>query len=444
MHLSYRWKGKSAIINTNSLMLFLYNAIQLIVLLLLAPVIACIVLFKPKYRGRIFRRLGYGFSDIASAIQQEGKRIWIHALSVGEVSSVRSLVQKAREEFPDATILFSSTTRSGEQHARATLTEWVDVFISFPIDIYWVALFFIRSVKPDLFVLVETDFWPNFFKILKKDNVPAVLVNGRMSDKAFANYRRFRFLFKPMFQSMNRLAVQRHDDVAMLTSIGVSEDKIIRLGNLKYDVLTPSGEVDTVLPDHSFSIPDGKIVWVAGSTHTGEEELLVCVCKKLQKNYPDFFLVIAPREIGRSSSIQQMAEKMGVMLYFRTNKPVDNAQGMILDTLGELASVYSLADLAFIGGSLVPRRGHNPLEPAAKGKPVLFGPHMEDFIDIVSDMLQENVAVQVNSAEEMEKEIRELLEDSTLMDERGKMASKFVKKRQGVTEQHIDLLRAVL
>jgi 3-deoxy-D-manno-octulosonic-acid transferase len=425
-------------------MLIFYNFIQLLGLIILAPVIVCVIIFKPKYRGRIFKRLGFGLTDVVSTIDTSKQRIWIHALSVGEVSSVRSLVEKVRVEFPKSVIIFSSTTRSGEQHARVTLADYVDVFIPFPLDNYWVARFFITSVSPDFFVLVETDFWPNFLCLLKKKNIPAVLVNGRISGEAFANYRRFRFLFQPMFESLRMLAVQREDDVSMLSVIGVPKEKVTRLGNLKYDVLTPSSSVKSTQHSHRFSIPEKKTVWVAGSTHPGEEEILLNVCNTLQERYPDLFLVIAPREIDRAQAITQLAEKKGITMFSRTEKPVDGAQGMILNTLGELASVYSLADFAFVGGSLVPRRGHNPLEPAAKGKLVLFGPHMQDFIDIVTDMLNEKVAIQVDSEENMEIEIRKFLENPKELDSYGRKAAEFVRSRQGVTERHIDLLRSLL
>lgn len=425
-------------------MLIFYNLIQLLGLIILAPVIVCVIIFKPKYRGRIFRRLGFGFIKVVSQIDTSKQRIWIHALSVGEVSSVRSLVQSIRQEFPESVIIFSSTTRSGEQHAQVTLSDFVDSFVSFPFDIYWVARFFITSAKPDLFILVETDFWPNFLSLLRKKNIPAVLVNGRMSDKAYANYRRFRFLFQPMFQSLRMLAVQREDDVSMLSAIGVPKEKVTRLGNLKYDVLTPSFSAEGTLHSQRFSIPEKKTVWVAGSTHPGEEEILLNVYSKLQERYPDLFLVIAPREIDRANSIKQLAEKKGIKMFSRTGKPVDVAHGMILDTLGELAAVYSLADFAFVGGSLISRRGHNPLEPAAKGKLVLFGSHMEDFIDIVTDMLNEEVAIQVSSEENMEREIKKLLENPEVLGSYGRRAAEFVRSRQGVTERHIDLLRSIL
>lgn len=425
-------------------MLIFYNIFQLLGLIVLAPIIVCVIIFKPKYRGRIFKRLGFGLANVLSQIDTSKQRIWIHALSVGEVSSVRSLVQSIRKEFPEAVIIFSSTTRSGEQHAQVTLSDFVDCFVSFPIDIYWVARFFITSVRPDLFVLVETDFWPNFLSVLKKKNIPAVLVNGRISEEAFVNYRRFRFLFQPMFQALRMLAVQREDDVTMLGAIGVPKEKVTRLGNLKYDVLTPSSSAESTQLSHRFSIPEKKMVWVAGSTHPGEEEILLNVCRKLQEMYPDLFLVIAPREINRAHSIKQLAEKKGIRMFFRTGEPVEGASGMILDTLGELAAVYSLADFAFVGGSLVSRRGHNPLEPAAKGKLVLFGPHMQDFIDIVTDMLDEKIVIQVSSEKNMESEIKEFLANHDVLESYGVKAAEFVRSRQGVTERHIELLRSIL
>ena len=424
-------------------MLVIYNIIQIVLTIILAPIIIGVVVIQPKYRGRIFKRLGYRLDEILKG-QLHRHCIWIHALSVGEVASVRTFVEEIKKEFQGSTIVFSSTTRSGEQHARVALADFVDIFISFPLDNFWVVKYFIRVIRPDFFVLVETDFWPNFIYCLKEENIPAVLVNGRISEEAYANYRRFTYMFRPMFESFKALAVQREEDVVMFKSLGVGKDKLFRLGNLKYDVLTPSPPVKKEPDDRKFPIPEQKIVWVAGSTHPGEEEILFAVFKRLQPSCPDLFLVIAPREIERADNIKQLAGRNDIKMFLRTESALGEANGMILNTLGELASIYSLADFAFVGGSLVPKRGHNPLEPAAKGKIVLFGPHMEDFIDIVTDMLRDKIAIQVESENDLEKEIRKLLSSPSLLPREGLRASEFVRKRQGVTGRHIEMIRKVI
>lgn len=423
--------------------MIIYNVVQLLVSIVLAPIIVCVIVVHPKYRGRICKRLGYKLDATLKGLPRQ-HTIWIHALSVGEVASVRTFVEEMRKELPESTILFSSTTRSGEQHARVTLADYVDAFISFPLDNFWVTRYFVKLIKPELFVLVETDFWPNIIHFLRSENIPSVLINGRISEEAYVNYQRFRFLFRPLFQSFNALAVQREEDVEMLKSLGVNTAQISRLGNLKYDVLTPSLAVENGSGEKQFPIPEQKTVWVAGSTHPGEEEILFAVFKKLQPFYPELFLIIAPREIGRAQSINQLAIKNGIEMFLRTETPYGDCDGMILNTLGELASIYSLADFAFVGGSLVPKRGHNPLEPAAKGKVVLFGPHMEDFIDIVTDMLRTNIAIQVNEINDLEREIKRMLSSRDTLDSYGDRASEFVQERQGVTRRHIDLIREVI
>ena len=240
------------------------------------------------------------------------------------------------------------------------------------------------------------------------------------------------------------MGVRREEDVKMLKSLEVSPEKISMLGNLKYDVLTACVDRAADLDERKFPLPENRTILVAGSTHPGEEEILLSVFKKIHSIHSDLFLVIAPREISRAQSIKQLAERIGVRMYLRTGAMIADSDGMVLNTLGELASIYSLSDFAFVGGSLVPKRGHNPLEPAAKGKIVLFGHHMEDFVNIVADMLRSNIAIQVESADELESEIKRLLAAKGMLSKYGKRASEFVLERQGVTRRHIDLVKKII
>ncbi len=424
-------------------MLFIYNIIQVLGILLLAPVLLLIVAVKAKYRLRIPKRLGFGLCGLVKKIPQGSPRIWIHALSVGEVSSSASLLAGLRENFPEAVVLFSAATSAGETHSRKILQPHVDLFIPFPLDILPVIRRFVRMIRPDLFILIETDFWPNFLSTLSAEKIPSLLVNGRISAKSYTKYSAFQPFFLPMFSSFSTLAMQRQEDVEKMIALGVPAEKVRALGNLKYDTAVPKGPKST-LSRQDWSLPGHKTIMVAGSTHPGEEEMLCLMFKKLLVDFPNLFMVAAPRFVERGSSVLKIFKQSGCVGYLRSGKVDPEANVLVLNTIGELAGLYGIADLAFVGGSLIEFGGHNPLEPAALGTPVLFGPYMSDFADIVEDLLDEQAAVQVKNSDDLTRVVRQYLENPETIKNSGQAALDFVSKRQGVTGRHINLIKQVL
>ncbi len=424
-------------------MLVVYNIFQPAALVLLFPLLLLVVLWKAKYRLRIPARLGFGLAELVKKIPPGKNRIWIHALSLGEAASSVSLIHALHREFPDTVLIFSSTTLSGEKFIRNLPGLPVDLFLRFPLDIAPVVNRFIKMVRPDLFVLVETDFWPNFLHGLKKNEVGTLLINGRISQKSYTRYARFQPFFLPMFNSFSVLAVQRRQDVEKMMRLGVAEEKIQLIGNLKYDALLPDIRQSS-LGRRDFGIDEDRFVLVAGSTHPGEEEMLCGVFAELVKEFAGLLLVIAPRNIGRGPQILDIFTKKGFRSSCRTVKPRVAEQILVLDTHGELAGLYGLADLAFVGGSLVDKRGHNPLEPAAAGTPVFFGPYMDDFADEVEDLLAEKCAVQVRAADDLLGQLRFYLLNKEAIREMGQSAQDFVMQRRGVTKRYIDLIRQVM
>ena len=424
-------------------MLAVYNLIQLLGLVFLWPLLLLLVVCKAKYRLRMPPRLGLGLSDLAEKIPGGRPRIWIHALSVGEVSSSVTLVHAIREHFPDAALLFSAATSSGEKFARSNTGLPVDLFIPFPLDIYPVVRRFVKTVRPDLFILVETDFWPNFLHEIAAENIPALLVNGRISQKSYRKYSFFQAFFLPMFHSFTFLAMQRQEDVEKMVSLGVAAGKVKNLGNLKYDaMLAKMG--GRMISRMDLGIDAARPLLIAGSTHDGEEEILCRVYQELVREFPSLFLILAPRNTQRAAAVVKLVRQKGLRASTRSAKTQAHDQVMVLDTMGELAGLYRLADIAFIGGSLVAQGGHNPLEPAVAGIPVLFGRHMADFADVVEDMLTAKCAIQVGSENELLQSISSYLKDSVKRKEKGEAARKFVESRQGVNMRHIDLIRQVL
>ncbi|MGV1098686.1 3-deoxy-D-manno-octulosonic acid transferase [Thiovibrio sp. JS02] len=408
-----------------------------------APFIFVKVILTPKYRSRFSKRLGFLLADDARKLA--GKpRIWVHALSVGEVASAKRLVQEIRKAFPRAAIVFSAATSAGEQLARTVLTREVDLFLSFPLDLYWSVKRVVSLVDPDLFVLVETDFWPNFLAVLRKKAIPAVLVNGRISAESFARYRRLRWFFLPLFHSFSYLAMQTVRDAENMRMLGVAGERLAVLGNLKYDAVLPDVETRKGIERSSLQVPAQALILVAGSTHPGEEELLFAAFASLRTTLPRLFLIIAPRNVSRGQQLAAMAEDYGLQAFCRSQAAVGNESVLVLDTLGELASVYGICDVAFVGGSLVPERGHNPLEAAVFGKPVVYGPSMEDFAEVSRDLLAVGGARQVGDGEDLLAVLSLFFADAAMRQRVGEKAKELVAAQQGVTERHIALLSHVL
>ncbi|MFA6284004.1 MAG: 3-deoxy-D-manno-octulosonic acid transferase [Desulfurivibrionaceae bacterium] len=423
---------------------FFYNLFLTVGVIVFAPLLFVKVILTPKYRSRTAKRLGFalGAGPYGSAPGRQ-PRIWVHALSVGEVASARNLVQELRRSYPQGILVFSAATRAGESFARSTLAEQVDCFAPFPFDLLVSVKRLISWVKPDIFVLVETDFWPNFLRELNRRNIPALLVNGRASEGSLARYRKFRWLFAPLFNSFQTLAMQTEQDASSMQQLGVDPARLVVLGNLKYDAALPGSSVKAGLDREALHIPAQALVWVAGSTHKGEEEIIFNAFQRAARSCANLFLVVAPRNVERGAELAAMAAKLGLSAFRRS---LGGAGGtvLILDTLGELSSVYALCDVAFVGGSLVPQRGHNPLEPAVHRKPVLFGPFMEDFAEISRDLLAVGGARQVHDEAELHAGLSLLLGDPAERERAGQRAQGLVASRRGVTGAHIGLIRDLL
>lgn len=424
-------------------MLLIYNGLQIIIGCLLLPVLLPIVLLTPKYRGATWLRLGFGLRGLVRNVASGQPRIWIHALSVGEVSSARALVAQLRQKYPAGVLIFSASTRSGRKYAASVLAEQVDLLVPFPLDFFWSAEHFIRVLRPDLFLLIETDLWPNFLASLQRAGIPSLLLNGRFSQKSYQQYLRFKYLFAPLFRGFAYIAMQTEDDADKLKYLGVGDERVLRLGNLKYGVLDELGRADKERP---MSAPElaGKILWVAGSTHPGEEEIILKVYRQQRQTYKELYLVIAPRNIERGREIAGIARGFGLESRLRSSGEGRSADLLILDTLGELASLYKSADFAFIGGSLVRARGHNPLEPALFAKPVIFGPHMEDFAEVARDLLGVGGAFRVNDEKTMAAVLDNWLNNDEERLAAGKRAAELVRGQGGVTGRYVDLVCRVL
>ncbi len=423
-------------------MLILYNTVQLTLLVIGLPLLLLVVLLSPKYRLRTLKRLGLGLRSLVARQKKEtGRTIWIHALSVGEVTSALPLISGIRILFPQAFLVFSASTRSGAGVAQEIMADRADLLIPFPLDILPVTAFFVRLIRPDLFILVETDFWPNILSCLQRHKVPIMLVNGRISHKSMASYRRFSFFFKPLFLAFRHLCMQTETDRVNMIDLGVPEEQVHTLGNLKFD--TPLVTADSTLQSPPLQLPDHSRLLIAGSTHKGEEEIILSAFIRLRAIFPQLFLIIAPRDISRGQEIQELAAAKGISSSCRSESRPGHQRLLILDTIGELAGCYRFADIAFVGGSLVPAGGHNPIEPAAMGAPVLFGSHMEDFAEVSQDLLSAGGAQRIGGEESLFQAAATWLADDSLRKAAGLAALGYVEKQQGVVERHLQLIQTI-
>jgi 3-deoxy-D-manno-octulosonic-acid transferase len=239
--------------------------------------------------------------------------------------------------------------------------------------------------------------------------------------------------------------MQTEKDRAKIIQLGIDQDKVKTLGNLKYDMALPALQGNSSLPDRAaYGIPENSIVWIAGSTHQGEEEIVFRVYEKIRWSFPDIFLMVAPRNIERGEEVQTLAGSLGLLPFRRTETINTKANVLVLDTLGELSGLYSLCDVVFMGGSLVPEGGHNPLEPACFAKPVVFGPHMEDFVEISRDLMVAGAASQVANEEELYESINSLVTDSSVRISQGGKGLQLVNKHQGVTAKHVAIIASIM
>lgn len=423
-------------------MLFLYNTLQLIFLALFWPILLFTILVKEKYRSRMAKRLGFGLAArMRSAQRGKNKTIWLHALSVGEVASTAVLVQQMRKQLADVSIVLTVSTKSGSKLARELLSSEVDVLCESPLDILPVVRWYVKTIRPDIFILVETDFWPNLVFDLNKHNIPLFLVNGRISRQSFTNYCRFGFFFRPLFNLFTRLCMQTDTDKENMKQLGIDEDKILTLGNLKYDTKPPISEFGLSLDRE---LPEQRLTWICGSTHRGEEEILLSAYAHLREKYPELFLIIAPRDIDRTQEIKQLGDSKGLQSTLRSQKQQADGHFFLLDTIGELAAFYHHADIGFIGGSLVNEGGHNPIEAALAKIPVLFGPHMEDFEEISSSLVSAGGAFVIKDEAELISVMDTLLQSKSKRRTHGKLGYHDVQQQKGVIKRHLDLITGYL
>lgn len=374
--------------------------------------------------------------------------IWVHAVSVGETIAVKPLLAALKERFPHKKIVLSHVTETGRGVADEVAE--ADLCLYFPFDLPCAVKSVLENVKPSLIVIVETEIWPNFLKTARRMDIPAVLVNGRISDRSFARYMKFGWVFKRVLGDFAAICAQSAEDARRLTAIGAPAAIVHETGNLKYDI-----PVTSVTPERGaglrekYGIPSGALVITAGSTHNGEEGLLINAYRQLLAERNDLFMVVVPRHPERVGGVVELLRSEGLRFALRSEldgevSPFRAGEVLLVDTIGELMEFYALSDVVFVGGSLVPVGGHNALEPVSLGKPVIFGQYMHNFREISELLMACGAALGVQDGEELVAALRTLIADGERRAEAAGNGSRFLEAGRGSTKRHLEIIASLL
>jgi 3-deoxy-D-manno-octulosonic-acid transferase len=424
----------------------IYSVSIVLFIAILSPYFLYQALRYRKYIRNLPQRLGY--LPLSFNFDAE-ESIWIQAVSVGEVLTVRALLPQLRERYPRLRIFVSTTTMTGQNVAR-TNVQGVDGVFYFPLDLPFVVRRTLAVVKPRLFIMMETELWPNLLRECRRAGVKTMLVNGRISARSHPRYMLARRFFRRVLNDVDRFCMQSDESARRLIEIGAPRERVTVTGSLKFDSLEIPGSV----PDRGhnrvlryFRIPPERPVIIAASTLRGEEEPVLDAFQRIRATWGNALLIIAPRKPERFVEAERLAQHRGWRVARRKELPVDTeprVDVVILDTIGELAQLYQIATLVFVGGSLADAGGHNILEPAVFGKPIVFGPHMHNFAEISRTFLENRGAVQVHSATELETVLVDLLSDPVRRASLGAAARALVEANRGARQRSLAVITQLL
>ncbi|MDO8444782.1 MAG: 3-deoxy-D-manno-octulosonic acid transferase [Deltaproteobacteria bacterium] len=413
---------------------FLYNLILLLSLLLLSPIILFKLIFDKRYIIGLSERLG-NIPDTVIGAMSGQRPIWFHAASVGEVIASQKLLEGIRERFHDRKLMVSTFTPTGNKAAKEKLKAEGVIFL--PLDLPWIVRKVLKKVNPSVLILMETELWPNLIKSAGDMGIPVAVVNGRISDRSYGKYWFISPLLKRVFDNIKAFLMQSDGDARRIVTLGAEPSKVSVTGNIKFDTIV--SEVNIPFMDNW-----GGAVFIAGSTHKGEDAPVIDIYMELRGKYPDLKFILAPRHLERIWEVEGVLIEKGLQYVKRSQvKGMTGVPVLLLDTLGELASFYKYGNIVFMGGSIVPVGGHNLLEPALYGKAVLFGPHTENFRDAARILTESGGGVEVKDAGELMIWTDRLLSDKRLCDSMGDKARQAVLKNRGATGMTLEALSKV-
>lgn len=421
-------------------MYFIYSLIYTLAFLVLIPYFLVRELIYPRYWRSLFQRFGSIPREVNS---NRKKSIWVHAVSVGEVLAAKSLIGALQKGYPDYPLVISTTTITGNRIAQQIFPE-VDGVVFFPFDWSFSIRRSLSRLNPVLLVILETELWPNALRQCKRRGIPVVLVNGRLSSRSYGRYLKIRTLFRRVLKDVDFYCMQSEEDARRIISLGARQDKVMATGNLKYDTdEPPASSKTTKLLSGLLGVKPETPVIVAGSTEKGEEEMMLTSFRKVKKKYPQAKMILAPRRPTRFDEVEKLLRSSSFCYRRRSKYGEEGGEPelLLLDTIGELTSAYALGRINFVGGSLVPVGGHNILEPASRGKPVVFGRYMDNFKAISQLFLKEEGGIMVNNQQELTQAFLQLLEDDGLCARMGKKARQIVKANRGATDKSLAIIQ---
>ncbi len=428
-------------------MYFVYSLLTLVVFVLVSPYFVYQAIRYQKYIGSLRQRLGY----LPVSFNVDGEEsIWIHAVSVGEALTARALCADLRARYPRLRLFLSTTTMAGQQVAKRSL-QHVDAVFYFPFDWTFIVRRTLALVKPRVFVMMETEIWPNLLRECRERGVKTVVINGRISSRSYPRYRLIRPFFRRVLADVDRFCMQSDESARRLVDLGGDPARVTVTGSLKFDSLeapvpTAHGKPrDRVL--RFFRIAPNRPVVVAGSTMRGEEAAVLRAFARVKAKLPGALAVIAPRHPERFAEVEALAKSAGFVTERRSELPIDaepHADVIVLDTIGELAQLYQIATVVFVGGSLVDHGGHNILEPAIFGKSIVFGPHMQNFKEIAATFLSNGAAVQVQSERELGGMLLSLVSDPVRQASLGAAARALVEANRGAKNKTLAVIADLL
>jgi 3-deoxy-D-manno-octulosonic-acid transferase len=417
------------------------RALYVVLSTLLFVVLSPVLLLARKTRRGLLERFGFYGAD---AVPTGGwPRVWLHGASAGDLQALAPMISRFRERFPDARIVLTTITDTGRAMAEQRLRAQVDGVLYAPWDLPGATRRAMRALRPDLLVLEYAEIWPNLIHAARAAGTRVVLTNGRFSPDRLRGYRTLFTVFGNPLTELDLLLMREDEEAERALSLGAPLDRVWVTGNTKFDGLAvpgPSPEDEALRM--ALGIPADALVLMGGSTHEGEEELLLSVWQRLREEHPGLRLVLAPRYVDRAARVQSLAQARGVEAGRRTAGP-SGAPVMVLDTIGELARAYRLATVVVVGGSFTSRGGQNILEPAAQGRPVLFGPRMENFRDSVQVLLGRG-GIQVADAEQLHRVLLELLGRPDVLANLGSLAAQSVRQVSGASQRNVDLVARLL
>ncbi len=417
-------------------MMVLYDLAFALSMVLYLP----ILVLRGKWHSGTLESLGFMSREVMETLAAT-RNIWIHAVSVGEVAAVEGIITGLRRDYPGHRIVLTVTTKTGHSFARQKYRDSALVLWS-PLDLSIAAGKFVRAIRPVIYIVAETELWPSLFVHLSQDRVPIVIVNGRISDRAFPRYRFARKLLHSTLRKVKIFGMQSRLDAERVIEMKADANRVHVTGNLKFDNI-PEG---VAAAPSDYGLDGEHHVLLAASTHPGEEDILLDIFQSLKRTDPALRLVLVPRHPERAFSVAEAVRRTGFVpvLLSGNHAVIGQEEVLIVDSIGHLVALYSLARIAFVGKSLTVRGGHNIIEPAVFGKPIVIGPHMQNFHDITQAFLTENGVIQVKDAAALKTAIKKLIAEPDTSRDLGDRARMIVHRHRGATERALELIRGVM